>query len=140
MVECKRCGSTQIVKSGTVRGKQRYMCKQCGYHFIEGDRRENSTNVLLMTICTLFQMLGAEQYRMVGEHLNRDTSLIHRWMNKTPFEYKRYWKGHAREYKDANHLFDQLKQGGVANGKPLIVADNVIEGMYIALIVQQRED
>jgi hypothetical protein len=30
---CKRCGSEASVKSGRVRGLQRYRCKACGYHF-----------------------------------------------------------------------------------------------------------
>ena len=38
---CKRCGSNNCVKSGFVRTKQRYLCKDCGYYFVEGDQRTN---------------------------------------------------------------------------------------------------
>ena len=27
---CKKCGSSNAVKSGVVAGKQRYQCKECG--------------------------------------------------------------------------------------------------------------
>ena len=30
---CKRCGSTEQVKNGLMRGKQRYLCKTCGLAF-----------------------------------------------------------------------------------------------------------
>jgi len=39
-VICKKCGCTESVKNGTVRSKQRYKCKGCGYNFIIGDKRE----------------------------------------------------------------------------------------------------
>lgn len=139
MVECKRCGSTETVKNGIVRGKQRYLCKQCGYHFVEGDQRENKNSYLLKILCKLFRILGAGQCRTIGAYLKRDTSLIHRWMNETSFEYKQRWKGYAYEFKDIYGVFEEIKQGGVANGKPILTADNVIDDLYVAIIVQQRD-
>jgi transposase-like protein len=41
MVECKNCKSEKVVKSGKVRGKQRYKCMDCGYNFVIGDERTN---------------------------------------------------------------------------------------------------
>ena len=41
MVKCKKCKSENIVKNGKVRGKQRYLCKDCRYNFVEGDARTN---------------------------------------------------------------------------------------------------
>ena len=38
-MQCKRCGEISSVKSGFVRGVQRYKCKGGGAHFVEGDRR-----------------------------------------------------------------------------------------------------
>ena len=32
-IQCPKCTHTQIVKSGVVKGRQRYRCKNCGYHF-----------------------------------------------------------------------------------------------------------
>ena len=30
---CKRCGQSRYVKSGTIRGNQRYLCQDCGCNF-----------------------------------------------------------------------------------------------------------
>lgn len=139
MMQCKRCGGVQIVKSGTVRGKQRYLCKRCGCHFVEGDQREKSTAVVPKVLCAIFQALGANQHRTIGKYLDRDTSLVHRWMSEQSIECKRRWKGNAQEIEDINRLFDEIKQGGVANGNPMLMADNVIDDLYIALIVQKRK-
>ena len=36
---CKKCGSSDYVKSGYVRGNQRYKCKKCDCNFKIGDNR-----------------------------------------------------------------------------------------------------
>jgi insertion element IS1 protein InsB len=38
-----------VVKSGKVRGKQRYKCKECGYNFVIGDARTNEKNCIFYT-------------------------------------------------------------------------------------------
>jgi transposase len=37
---CKKCSSFRCIKNGTVRLHQRYKCKECGFNFIIGDKRE----------------------------------------------------------------------------------------------------
>lgn len=32
-IHCPKCKSVEIVKSGVVKGRQRYKCHQCNYHF-----------------------------------------------------------------------------------------------------------
>ena len=142
MVSCKRCGTERIVKSGTVRGKQRYLCKRCGCHFVEGDQREKEDAVLPKALCTIFRALGATQHRKIREYLRRDISLVHRWMNEKPLEYKRHWDGSVRECEDIYRLFEEIKEGGVANGNPILIADNVIDDVddfYVAVILQRRK-
>ena len=36
---CKRCGSTKHIKNGLMRGKQRYLCKECGLAFTDTPAR-----------------------------------------------------------------------------------------------------
>jgi len=30
---CPKCNHSRTIKSGVIRGRQRYKCKRCGYHF-----------------------------------------------------------------------------------------------------------
>lgn len=113
MIECKKCGSTETVKSGMVRRKQRYLCKQCGCHFVEGDQRENKDSHFLKILCKLFQALGIKNYRTIGKYLNRDTALIFRWMNKDSFKHKCRCPDYSTECYDVNRLFEEIKQAGV---------------------------
>ena len=38
-LSCKDCQGNRIIKNGFIEDVQRYRCKQCGYNFVEGDKR-----------------------------------------------------------------------------------------------------
>lgn len=139
MPECKRCSSAQIVRSGMVRGKQRYLCKRCGCHFVEGDQRGSSASAITKALCAVFQALGAKQYREIGQYLKRDPALIYRWMNGETRIFNRRGNTEALNFYNVSSLFDELKQDGLANGEPMLMVDNIVDDLYIAVIVQRRE-
>jgi transposase-like protein len=82
MVECKNCHSVQIIKSGFVRGKQRYKCKECGVHFVEGDARTSDKIAALKALCVVFYALGKGSYNRLGKIFGRNRSLIYRWIRE----------------------------------------------------------
>jgi len=49
MEGCKNCKSTETVKNGLVRQKQRYKCKSCGHNFVCGDERRKKSTELKRT-------------------------------------------------------------------------------------------
>ena len=53
MKGCKKCGRENYVKNGKARGKQRYLCKECGYNFIEGDRKTNEKIKARKAMCII---------------------------------------------------------------------------------------
>jgi transposase len=80
MVICKNCGSKQSVKNGIVAGKQRYLCKECGCNFREGDARTNEKIAAKKALCILFYAMAKGSFRMLGKILNTDHTLIYRWI------------------------------------------------------------
>ena len=82
MFECKNCKSNKTVKSGKVRGKQRYKCKECGYNFVVGDERTCDKIIALKALCVVFYSLGKGSYNMLGKIFKRDRSLIYRWIRE----------------------------------------------------------
>ena len=58
MPNCKNCKSDKIIKAGKSGEKQRYKCKECGYHFVEGDARTNEKIAAKKALCLLFYSLG----------------------------------------------------------------------------------
>ena len=43
MKKCPKCPSEDTVKSGKIRGKQRYKCKACNYHYTVIQKSDTST-------------------------------------------------------------------------------------------------
>jgi transposase-like protein len=81
-IKCKNCGSEYITKNGKVRGKQRYICKECGMNFIVGDERSNEKIAALKALVILFYSLGKGSYNMLGKIFGRSRSLIYRWVKE----------------------------------------------------------
>ena len=139
MIQCKRCGSAKTVKNGTVRGKQRYLCKQCGFHFVEGDQRGYDDALFLKTLCKLFQALGSKKYSTIERYLKRDKAQIFRWMNEETFDHKCRCPDYSTECYSMSRLFRKMEQSGIDNGEPLFLAENKINDLYVAVIVQRRD-
>lgn len=77
---CKKCGSNKNIKSGKVNNKQRYECKECGCHFVEGDNRTNDKIKAKKALCVLFYSLGKCSFRMLAKIFNTHPSLVYKWI------------------------------------------------------------
>lgn len=139
MIACKRCGSDKIVKSGKVRGEQRYMCKRCGYNFVVGDKREKNdrekaTDAVLRAICVIFRALGVKQHKKMGEYLRRDTSQIFKWMEEDGIS--TWCSRRASPLADKDEFIESMKDR--LSDDAVIAAEGTYEGLYIALAVQRQ--
>jgi len=143
MRECKNCKSEKTVKSGRVRGKQRYKCKECGYNFVIGDERTNEKIAALKALCVLLYSLGKGSYNMMGKLFGRNRSLIYRWIREaglnaeepaingeiTQIEFDEMWH------------FIQSKKTNFGSSKPLTVAAGELSpGFSVVVIAQHSED
>jgi len=79
-ISCKKCGSEKTVKSGVVRGRQRFRCKGCGCNFRLGDNRSDEKIAAKKALCILWYAMGKGSYRMMGRILSVDHSLVYRWI------------------------------------------------------------
>ena len=82
MPRCKKCQGEQVVKNGKVRGKQRYRCKECGYNFVEGDRRSNEKIAAKKAMCVILYSLGKCSYNMLAKIFDTWPSLVYRWIKE----------------------------------------------------------
>lgn len=62
---CKKCNSTNSVKNGIVREKQRYKCKECGCNYVEGDNR-GKVSPAAKALGMLLYGSGKASYGMIG--------------------------------------------------------------------------
>ncbi|MCL2134441.1 MAG: hypothetical protein FWH37_02640 [Candidatus Bathyarchaeota archaeon] len=82
MIHCKKCGSEEIVKSGIIGCKQRYLCKKCKYHFRIGDNRINQETKAEKALCTLWYIMDKESFRTIGKLLQIHHTTVYQWVHK----------------------------------------------------------
>jgi len=80
MPECKKCGSENSVKNGIVGGRQRFLCKECGCNFREGDSRTNDTIMAKKALLILLYAMAKGSFRMMGRILGIDHVQVYRWI------------------------------------------------------------
>jgi transposase len=142
MPECKNCHSSNTVKSGKVRGKQRYKCKDCGLNFVEGDGRTNEKIIALKALCVVFYSLGKGSYNMLGKIFGRNRSLIYRWIRDAGLNAEEPTiDGEIKEIEfDEMWHFIQSKKQNFGSSKPLTVAAGKLSHGFSAVVIAQRSD
>ncbi|MCG8340049.1 MAG: hypothetical protein MI674_02075, partial [Cytophagales bacterium] len=76
---CKHCKGHTSIKSGQVRGKQRYQCKTCKRTFVRGDERKKGTPQL-QALATLLYGSGKCSLRFIGKLLKVSAPTIINWI------------------------------------------------------------
>ena len=137
MPGCKNCKGERVVKSGRVRDKQRYKCKECGYHFVVGDERTNEKIVALKALCVLFYSLGKGSYNMLGKLFGRNRSLIYRWIREAGLstdEPKIDGEITQIEFDEMWH-FIQRKKENFGSSKPLTAAAGELSPGFSVVVI-----
>lgn len=75
-------GSLQSVSHGIARGKQRYGCKACGRHFVEGDQRVQESPVVEQALAVTLSSLAQTSCGMLGKVFGVSHALAYRWLKE----------------------------------------------------------
>jgi transposase len=78
-IRCKRCGGSSLVKSGYIRGNQRYKCKSCGFNFKIGDSRGKISPQAKALIMLMYGS-GKASYGMIARLFNVSRSTVLYWI------------------------------------------------------------
>jgi IS1 family transposase/transposase-like protein len=76
MEECPRCKSTNFRKDGIVKEKQRYLCKDCNYHFTV-KQHGKSTSMKRNALLLYLEGLG---FRSIGRFLDVSHVAVFNWI------------------------------------------------------------
>ncbi len=137
MPKCKNCGCEKVIKNGKVRGKQRYRCKECGYNFVEGDKRTNEKIAAKKAMCVLFYSLGKASFNMLAKIFDTWPSLVYRWIKeagaKLP-EPEISGEITQMEFDEMWHFVGNKKRN-FGSSKPLIVAHGELWPGYLAVVI-----
>ena len=78
-IRCKKCDSSDYVKSGYIRGNQRYKCKSCGYNFKIGDNR-GKISPQAKALGLLMYGSGKASYGMIARLFKVSRSTVLYWI------------------------------------------------------------
>src|SRR5713101_381251 len=82
MLTCKHCGAGTFVKHGCARGRQRYLCKGCGRHFVKGDKRVKESLVIKKALAVTLYSLAKGSFSMLGKVFGVSRALTYRWIKE----------------------------------------------------------
>src|ERR1035441_10367232 len=74
--ECPKCHEHHIVRSGRVRGHQRYQCQDCHFHYTTGHRGKSPAYQRM----ALHLYLEGEGFRSIGRLLGVSNVTVMNWM------------------------------------------------------------
>jgi transposase len=143
MPTCKKCGSVQTVKSGFVAGKQRFLCKECGCNFREGDARTNEKVAAKRALCVLLYAMAKGSFRMMGKILNTNHALIYRWIRAFGESLPEPAVSGSIQHMQFDEMwhFIQQKKESCGSSKPLIVAHGKLwDGCSAVVILELFDD
>ena len=77
-MKCKKCKSSNRVKRGIVKGKQRYTCKECGYNYtVEEKSTSKSDSMKRQALVLYLEGLG---FRSIGRFFNVSHVSVYYWI------------------------------------------------------------
>jgi transposase-like protein len=139
MPECKFCKSQRIVKSGFVRSKQRYKCKDCGKNFVVGDERTNRSIVAKKALCVLLYSLGKGSFNMIAHLLDTWPSLVYRWVKgagvATP-EPEVSGEITEMEFDEMWHFLGQKNESCGLSRRLTVAQGELSHGLWVSVILQ----
>ena len=88
-MHCRYCGSEKTYKSGIIRGKQRYKCKDCGKNFLETDGRSKQTTVAKRALTVMLYTFSKASYNFLAKKIfHCSPTTIMNWVKKASAEAK----------------------------------------------------
>ena len=78
MQECPRCKSQQFIKSGVIKERQRYKCKECTYYYTVSQKSDTSNQSQRRLALTLY--LEGLGFRSIGRILGFSHVAVYNWI------------------------------------------------------------
>ncbi len=113
-LSCKRCGSAEHVKNGLMRGKQRYLCKECGLAFTDTPARGKPLAVKVVAV--LLDVSGLSMNR-IAKLLGVSTPTIQAWLEQFAAAYAQKPEPEGRAVViELDEMWHYLKKSPIRSG------------------------
>jgi transposase len=139
---CKRCVSINVVQNGKVRGKQRFKCKDCGFNFVKGDKREERTRPEAKALALLLYGSCKASYGMIAKLFNVSRTSVLNWIRtmgqKIP--YPDFDTNVRYVQMDEMWHFINKKNKKYGSGEPWIVLETEPSDGLLAIVMLRRSE
>ena len=78
MLECPKCNGNCVIKSGKIKGRQRYKCKPCSYFYTVKQKSDTSTAGIRRFALTMY--LEGMGFRSIGRSLGFSHVAVYQWI------------------------------------------------------------
>jgi len=79
-MNCPKCGSINHCKDGVIKGRQRYQCKYCNYHYtVEAKSNAKSRETKRLAFEMYLEGMG---FRQIGRILKISYGTVFQWIKK----------------------------------------------------------
>ena len=122
MESCPKCLQNNIVKSGTIKEKQRFLCKDCNYYFTVDKIGRQIDNYFVTKALQLY--LEGLSYREIERIIGVSHVSISSWVKKYNIQ-RPTTKNHKSNYKifKKNELIDYMQQDNQLKGSGFIITE-----------------
>jgi transposase-like protein len=79
---CRKCQGEHVVRNGLVRGKQRFLCKDCRYNFVENDGRRKLNDLRIPLAVFLCAMCKASFNFLATKLFHVSPTIVMNWVKK----------------------------------------------------------
>ena len=142
METCKRCETTDLVKNGIIRGKQRYKCSVCKLNFVEGDERGSDFAMLRKALALVFYRMTNTPYEAMGKLFGVSKAMVQKWINE--FDAKvpknQLTEIHTGMKYSEIESFIKSNKDYLGGNKQWIVAKGEVLPGYSAILILRRSD
>ena len=88
-MHCRYCGSEKTHKSGKIRGKQRYKCKDCGKNFLETEGRTKDSTTAKRALAVMLYTFSKASYNFLAKKIfHCSPTTVMNWIKKASAEVK----------------------------------------------------
>ena len=122
ILECPKCQNNNIVKSGIIKGRQRFLCKKCNYYFTVNKIGKKIDNYYVIKALQLY--LEGLSLREIERIIGVSHVTISNWIKE--FNVKKPTQAdYHPTYKILNHLelVEYLKNKSQLSGAGMIITE-----------------
>ena len=142
-MNCKNCQSRHIVKNGIVRNQQRYKCKECGYNFVEGDKRFKQSTKVKKALAIILYSLSRASFRFLAKLFNTNVSQTYRWIRREGDLFSEEEVSGEIQEIEIDEMWHYIQSKKTKNGssKPWIVSEGeLLPGWSVVVMLQPLKD